>query len=63
MAVAMLPRGRDPFLMVLKLCISCRLKVWRWESTLIRYFGKDWEEKAQNKWEWEERVRNYAGFL
>ena len=33
-----------------------RLKVWRWEQQLIRSFGRDWEEQAQDKDVWETKL-------
>ena len=41
--------------------LHCRkLKVWRWERTLVKYFGKDWEEQAADKIAWEAQVTGYA---
>ena len=30
--------------------LPCRkLKVWRWEQFLVKHFGRDWEELAQDR--------------
>ena len=43
--------------------LHCRkLKVWRWEQLLIRNFGRDWEELALDKAEWEERASSLCAY-
>jgi len=37
-----------------------RLKVRRWESTLVRFFSKDWEEQAADRDEWDKRTVHFA---
>ena len=41
--------------------LHCRkLKVRRWERTLVKYFGKDWEAQAQDKDTWQTKLQDYA---
>lgn len=37
-----------------------RLKVWRWESSLVRFFGRAWEAVADDREEWERQTRNFS---
>ena len=39
-----------------------RLKVWRWERTLVKYFGRDWEEQAMDKIAWDALLHDYANW-
>ena len=39
-----------------------RLKVRRWERTLVKYFGRDWEEQAMDKIAWDALLHDYANW-
>ena len=32
---------------------TTRFRVWRWEQPIIRFFGTDWTEAAQDRNQWE----------
>ena len=41
--------------------LHCRkLKVWRWETNLIKMFGESWEQDAFNKDDWEIKAHEFA---